>query len=352
MDRIKFLRKILKQKNLDSLIVFSPANITYLTAKLRHDAYLLVTLKRCFYLTDSRYIGELRRSLPRKFLLKEIHASLPTHIIDLCNENRLKRIGFEEDSTFYSTYRKLSRNLKKRSRLIPTSGLVEGLRESKSRLEIARIKKGVRIILEAFVFIRKFLKAGQKEIEIVAEFERFIRYNGAEDSAFDIIVAAGKNSAHPHHTPGQKKLVRGEPVLIDIGVECQGYKSDISRVFSVGKPSDQLDKVYGIVLKAQEAAIKAVKPGVSAGVIDSAGRRHIEKHGLGKYFVHSIGHGVGIKVHEGPHISPNSEEIIKPGMVFTLEPAVYLPGRFGIRIEDMVLVTKTGCQLLSKNIPK
>jgi Xaa-Pro aminopeptidase len=350
--RINSLRKIIKRNKLDSLVIFSAANVSYLTRKVTRDSYLLITQKKSYFFTDSRYIEESKRNLPAGFILKEVNSSLPRRIIEVCLKNKLRRIGFEESSTFYSTFRKLNNHLKGKSRLVPVSGMVEELRQIKSASEIAKIRKGVRIIFEAFIFIRKFLRGGRKEIEIVAEFERFIRYRGAQGSAFSIIVAAGKNSSHPHHLPGQKRLIRGEPVLIDIGVEYEGYKSDITRVFSVGRPSRQLDRIYDIVLGAQEAAIASVRPGIRAKEIDSAGRNYIKNHGLGKQFVHSIGHGVGVKVHEWPQISPDSTEEIRPGMVFTIEPAVYLADKFGIRIEDMVLVTRSGCEVLSRRIPK
>jgi len=178
---------------------------------------------------------------------------------------------------------------------------------------------------------------------VVAELERFIRYRGAANSAFEIIVAGGANSAFAHHIPGARKLRDRQNVLIDIGVDVCGYKSDLTRVFFLGKINSLTRRIFDIVRVAQDRAIARIRPGVVASYVDSASREFITKKGYGKYFGHNLGHGVGLEVHEAPHISPRSQEILRPGMVFTVEPAIYLPGKFGIRIEDMVLVTDKGC---------
>jgi len=195
----------------------------------------------------------------------------------------------------------------------------------------------------SFLEFRKRLFRGMKEVEVVAELERFIRYRGAGNTAFEIIAASGANSAFAHHIPGARKLQDGECVLIDIGVDVRGYKSDLTRVFFLGKINSLTRRIFNIVRAAQQRAIARVKPGVKANRVDSASREFIVKLGYGKHFEHNLGHGVGLEVHEAPHISPRSQEVLRPGMVFTVEPAIYLPGKFGIRIEDMVLVTDKGC---------
>jgi len=191
-----------------------------------------------------------------------------------------------------------------------------------------------------------------KEVEIVAELERFMRYAGARAEAFDLIVASGPNSSQPHHLSGNRKLRNNEPVLIDLGVEYEGYKSDLTRVFFLGKINILARKAYKAVLEAQDLAIKMVKPGVKLAEIDKVARDYLAKNGYAGRFGHNLGHGFGLEVHEEPRIGPHSQGLTEPGMVFTVEPGVYLPGKFGIRIEDMVLVTGKGCEVLSGSLHK
>ncbi len=204
----------------------------------------------------------------------------------------------------------------------------------------------------ALAYIKQFLVPGVKEVEIVAELERFIRYQGARASAFDIIVASGPNSSYPHHLSGERKFKDNEPVLIDLGVDYQGYKSDLTRVFFLGKINVLARKVYDIVLKAQELAIRRIRPGAEMAEIDRVARAYIAKKGYAKNFTHNLGHGFGLEVHEDPRISGNEASAVKPQMTFTVEPGIYLPGKFGIRIEDMILVTSKGCEVLSGSINK
>jgi Xaa-Pro aminopeptidase len=204
----------------------------------------------------------------------------------------------------------------------------------------------------ALEFIKDFISVGRTEIEIAAELERFIRYNGASRSAFDIIVASGQNSSFPHHLTSQKKIKNNEPVLIDIGVDYLGYKSDLTRVFFLGKINSCLKRIYDIVVEAQNRAIKKIKPGVNISSIDAAARQYIAHQGFGSYFGHNLGHGVGIEVHEKPYISDKENGVLVPGMVLTVEPAIYLPNRFGIRVEDEILVTQKRCEVLSGALNK
>ena len=204
----------------------------------------------------------------------------------------------------------------------------------------------------ALKHIQQFIVPGAREIEIVAELERFIRYQGARASAFDIIVASGPNSSQPHHLSGVRKLKNNEPVLIDLGVDYQGYKSDLTRVLFLGKINILVRKVYDIVLKAQELAIKRIRPGAEMAEIDRVARDYIASQGYGAYFTHNLGHGFGLEVHEAPHLSGKEASAIKPKMTFTVEPGIYLPGKFGIRIEDMVLITTTGCEVISGAVHK
>ncbi|MBL7152013.1 MAG: aminopeptidase P family protein, partial [Candidatus Omnitrophica bacterium] len=280
------------------------------------------------------------------FTPKKTNGSVFKIIARSCLELGLKRIGFEQRILPYAEYKEIKRHLGRRAQLFPVHGFIEDLRQLKEPREVKMIKEAVRITVAAFRHIEKRIVAGKREIEIAAELEHYMRYHGAAGSAFEIIVASGANSAFPHHASGQKKLVKGEAVLIDIGVDYQGYKSDLTRVFFLGKINLLARKIYDIVLCAQQAAIAVIRPGCPISKIDRAARSYITQKGFGPNFSHNLGHGVGLEVHEAPQICAKEANTLKPGMVFTVEPAIYLPGDFGIRIEDMVIVTDKGCGIL------
>jgi len=349
--RLRNLLNRLVKENLDGLIVSTPANIAYLTGFNSSEAYLLVAKKERIYFTDSRYTEEVKPKL-KSVSLKRIEASVFELIAKTSLDLDLKRIGFEERHMPYAEYKKIKESFKSRAYLIPTHNLIETLRLIKEPKELDKIREALRITALALEFIKGFLKPGLKELEIAAELERFIRYHGAIGAAFDIIVASGPNSAFPHHRPGQRKAQKNEPVLVDIGVDYCGYKSDLTRVYFLDKINSLTRRIYNIVLKAQGRAISRIKPGAEIARIDGVARKYIADKGYAKYFGHSLGHGIGLETHEAPSVSAKNDGILIPGMVFTVEPAIYLPGRFGIRIEDMVLVTKKGCEVLSGFIHK
>ena len=346
-ERLHKLCKKLDALKIDSILVSIPANITYLTKYPSRDSYFLVSRKENIYFTDSRYIEEAQKALKEIAIVRQVNGSIFGLIADSCKELKLTRIAFEERHLPYAEHNRITRYLAGKAKLIPVHGIVEELRQIKELSEIAKIRKAIKITQKALKHIKRFIKPGVTEIEVVAELERFIRYFGATNSAFDIIVASGPNSSLPHHISSSRKIRNNEPVLIDLGIDYLGYKSDLTRVFFLGKIKVLLQQIHSIVAQAQRLAIKEIKPGISAGKIDSVGRQYIEKHGFAQFFGHSLGHGVGLEVHEQPSVSPRGDCILKPGMVFTVEPGIYLPGKFGIRIEDMVLVTETGVKVLT-----
>jgi Xaa-Pro aminopeptidase len=350
--RLQNLLNRLTKENLDGFIVSSPANISYLTGFNSSEAYLLVSKKERIYFTDSRFTEEVKPKLKSVARLKRTNGCVFELIAKTSLDLGLNRIGFEERQMPYAEYKKIKESLKARAYLIPTHNLIETLRLIKEPKELDKIREALRITGLALEFIKGFIRPGLKELEIAAELERFIRYQGAIGAAFDIIVASGANSAFPHHRPSQKKIQENEPVLVDIGVDYFGYKSDLTRVYFLDKINSLTRRIYNIVLKAQDRAISRVKPGEEIARIDGLARKYIADKGYAKYFGHSLGHGVGLETHEAPSVSAKNDGILIPGMVFTVEPAIYLPGRFGIRIEDMVLVTKKGCEVLSVFINK
>ncbi len=352
ISRIKKIYQKLKKENLDGFLVSFPANISYFTGYNSRDSYLLVSKKQNIYITDSRYTEEAKKSLKRVALVKQSNGSVFKIIADCCQALKSKRVGFEERYLPFAEYKKIEEELKGHIDLVPTHSLIENLRQIKDKEELNRIKKAIQITIAALRFIPKFILPGKREIEVAAELQHFIRYNGASASSFEIIVASGPNSSFPHHMTSQRKIKPNEPVLIDIGVDYQGYKSDLTRVFFLGKINSLVRRVYDIVLEAQGKAIAKIKPGVFINRIDKTARQHITQKGYGGFFGHNLGHGVGIEVHEEPHISAKAENKLVAGMVFTVEPGIYLPDKFGIRIEDMVLVTQKGCEVLSGALHK
>jgi Xaa-Pro aminopeptidase len=347
-SRLKRLYARLKQEGLDGLVVSSPANISYLVEFRSRDSYSLISEKQNIYFTDSRYTLEAGRLLKKSFILKETDGSVFKRIARGCLRLGLKRIGFEERVLPFAEYKEIKKHLGSKSRLLAVNGLIEELRESKDPQEINLIRESAGISISALKYIEKHISAGIKEIELAGELERYLRSHGGAGSAFEIIVASGANSAFPHHASSHKRMIRGEPVLIDIGADYQGYKSDLTRVFFLGKINPLLRKVYDIVLRAQQAAIDRVSPGCPIREIDRAARSYITQQGFGPNFSHNLGHGVGLEVHEAPQISAKENNELKPGMVFTVEPGIYLPGKFGVRIEDMVVITeKKECEVIS-----
>ncbi len=350
--RIQKIYAGLAHNNLDGLLLSSPANISYLVNFTSRDSYFLISKKTNIYITDSRYTQEAKKRLKGLALIREINGSVFKTIADSCMGLRLKRIGFEERYLAFAEHKRIREELNKRVGLIPTCGLVEAFRQIKTPEELDKIRKATGITIAALRFIKDFISCGKKEIEVAAELERFIRYSGARSSAFDIIVASGPNSSFPHHLTSQRKIKNNEPVLIDVGVEYMGYKSDLTRVFFLGKIKAIVKRIYGIVSEAQDRAIKKIRPAVQISEIDTTARQYITQKGYGGFFGHNLGHGIGLDVHEGPRISSKENGKLKTGMIFTIEPGIYLPGKFGIRLEDIVLVTQKGCEVISGSLSK
>ena len=349
--RINKIIKKLKDQSLDGFILSSPPNISYLTGFRSRDSYMVVSAKGNFYLTDSRYFQEAKKALAGLTVIQP-KASVFEKISEICKDLRLSCVGFEERHLSFAEYSRIRKSLSDDIGLAPFYGIIEEERQTKTREELAKIKQAIDISMDAFRFIRDYIKPGVKEIEIAGELERFIRYHGASTSSFDIIVGSGPNSSFPHHISSERRIKKDEAVLVDMGVDYAGYKSDLTRVFFSGKMNPLIRRIYDIVLKAQRSALAGIKPGAMIGKIDSLARDYIGKMGYASYFGHGLGHGVGLEVHEKPNINKKNDRRLKTGMVFTIEPAIYLPNKFGIRLEDMVLVTKKGSEVLSGSLDK
>jgi Xaa-Pro aminopeptidase len=257
-------------------------------------------------------------------------------------EKKMKKIGFDPGQLSFSFGEALVK-----MGFVAKPGLVTQLRAIKDAFEMQRLRAANHLAAEGAEFVRKRLKPGKREKHLAADLAHFFNLKG-DGIAFDLIIAGGANGAFPHHITSDYKLRSGEAVICDIGATWEGYRSDLTRTFPLGRMPTAFTRVFRIVEMSQKQGMRHIKPGVTAGSVDEVCRKLIAKRGYGDTFVHSTGHGVGIDIHEHPRIGPGAKEKLEAGMVVTVEPGIYLPGKFGVRIEDTLLVTQNGSEILTK----
>ena len=343
--RIKGLRGELKKRALDSFLVTDEKNITYLSGFTGSDSVILITPDSQFFLTDSRYTEEAGDTV-KGFAIVKVTSSTYNTLGSIIRNNRVKRIGFESANLPHEVFKRLT-NYTGKAKLVPAVDVIENLRIVKDADEIKLIKKSISVTKDVLKKVTKEIRPRMSEVSLSDFIEcEFIR-QGARAS-FQTIVAAGNNCSKPHAHPTGAKISKNDFLMIDLGCSLNSYNSDMTRMVLIGRVKDEIRKIYAVVKTAQEKALEAIRPGIKISAVDSAGRSYIEKNGYGKFFGHSIGHGIGLDVHEGPTVSERNTGILKPGMVFTVEPAIYIPKFGGVRIEDMVRVTNTGCEILTR----
>lgn len=353
MDKIKKVLGIISNNKLDAVLISSVSNIIYLTdysgfSYLEREAFLLISKKKNYLITDGRY-SEAVSKIPG-FELLEISNNNPLDDIFKSLSKKIKKLGIEEDDVSLSEGKKL----KKYFRLTPLKGL-ENLRTVKERDEIRKIQKACQIGDEAFKHILGKIKSGVSEKELAFELEYYIKKNNA-DISFPPIVAFGNNSSIPHHQTSSRKLKTDSIVLLDFGIKFENYCSDMSRTVFFGKADEKFKKIYNTVLESQKSAIKQLdnlainrkSKMVSGRFIDSITRNYIIKSGYPS-IPHSLGHGIGIEVHESPRLSPKSKDILKEGMVFSIEPGIYISNYGGVRIEDLITIQGNKPELLTRS---
>ena len=342
--KIKWLRDILKTQNLQGMIVSNPVNIKYLTG-IEAEGTLLIALKENIFITDSRYIEAVNTILTiedeilvndKKNLNKDDYSSF----FIFC-----ENVGFEENYVTYSEYKDLLQ--KYRVNLMETENIIENQRIIKDDLEIKNIEKACEITDNCFEYLKKFIKIGMSEKEIAFEIEKYFKTHGADDISFEPIVASGHNSSMPHAIPGNRRIKDGDIILIDMGCKINGYCSDMTRMLFVNYIEDQYKEPYQICLRNNEMAESEMKEGANIKTILQNSNNDLKQHGYVP--LHSLGHGVGLNIHEEPTFGIVYDQPLKANMVVTAEPGVYKPGQFGIRIEDTVLITKNGCRKLTKS---
>jgi Xaa-Pro aminopeptidase len=330
-------------KGIKALLVTRREDVRYLTGFTGSTGTVLVTPARQYFVTDFRYMLQARREtsgitilIQKKDWVSAVH--------DAAERSGVGTVWFDESSVLVDALGKLK---KTGLRLRGCRDAAGELRQRKDAREIASIRKAVRRAEESFRELKKDIRPGATEQELGLKLEYLMRGKGARKAAFDTIVASGRNGAMPHAATTNRRIKKGDLVTFDFGAEADGYFSDITRTICVGRPSSKQREIHGLVMNAQAAAIRMVRPGTLCKVVDEAARGMIKKAGHAKHFGHSTGHGVGLMVHEGPAISPSSKAFVEQGMVFTVEPGVYIPGWGGVRIEDMVLVTGSGVTVLT-----
>jgi Xaa-Pro aminopeptidase len=345
--RIAGLRARMSEDELDALIVTSLAGVRYLTGFSGSNALAVLTAENAFFVSDSRYalqsaqeVKKFRRLIGSRGLLEDAAAAKTLR--------GCRTAGFESDSLTYAQYRSL-RRLFPRVRFRPTAGLVADLALVKDRQEIGCIEEAAAISDGVFHDILRFLRPGVTELEIAAEISWLNRRRGAESDPFDVIVASGPRGALPHARPTARKIRKGEFILLDFGSTVRGYSSDLTRTVALGRAPGRLREAYRAVLEANETAVASARGGMTASGLDAVARGCIRRRGFGRYFTHSLGHGLGLCVHERPRISALSREVLQAGSVITIEPGVYIPGSGGVRIEDDVLLGERGCRVLTRS---
>jgi len=346
MNHIKQIAAKLPEYGLDAMLITSEPGEFYAVG-FHGEGVTLITPEETWYFTDTRYIEAAQEQI------EFAHVSLPEKgknyrqtIDELVKEKKLEVVGFEDEYMTVSMHELWSTGLS--VPLKPASALLESLRGSKDEEEIEAMRAAQRIAEQALGQTLEYLKPGMTEREIAAYLEYRMVSLGAEKKSFDTIIASGPNSSKPHAVPGERKIQNGDFVTIDFGCVYKGYCSDTTRTVAVGEPTEEMRKVYNTVLEAQLAGIAAAKAGVPGKEIDGAARKVIDDAGYGEYFGHSFGHSLGIEIHESPNAAPSNSEPMPIGAVISAEPGIYLPGKFGVRIEDVLILNENGCENITK----
>jgi Xaa-Pro aminopeptidase len=348
--RLSRLRSALGENDLDSLLVTHLPNIHYLCGFTGSAAALLVANRGAVLFTDGRYSAQAKEEVTGARIVIASKSPLVTAAGWLATNKERRSstlVGIEPDSITAGMRDRLAGMLKGRARLRSAPPLVERARMVKDAAEILRIRRAVDLGASLFRIALKKIRPGVTEVEVAAAMEYEARRAGAESMSFPTILASGARSAIVHGRASGARIPRRGFVVCDFGVILAGYCSDRTRTVHVGRPSAEARRLYEAVLEAQQAAIAAVRPGATAGEVDGAARRVLRKRKLARYFTHSTGHGLGLEIHEAPRLAEGQTQKLEPGMVITIEPGAYLPGKWGVRIEDVVVVTPSGCEVLT-----
>ncbi|KQO17239.1 M24 family metallopeptidase [Paenibacillus sp. Leaf72] len=346
-QRLKRIREQLEREQLDGILIASPYNRRYLTGFTGTAGFVAITKDQALLITDFRYTRQAAQQAVEYEVIQ--YAGKPFELIrEKLDAVGARKLGFEKTHVTlagYEAYEESFNGLE----LVPTQNIVEKLRGIKDEREQGHIRKAIDITEKAFEHILGFMKPGLSEKDVSAELEYFMRKNGATSSAYATIVASGLRSALPHGLASDKLLGTNEFVTLDFGASYEGYCSDLTRTVFIGKPEQRHKEIYKIVLEANETTLNGLRPGMTGKEGDSLGRDCIAGYGYGEYFGHGLGHAFGLEIHEWMGFSQKSDDVLQPGMILTVEPGIYIPDFGGVRIEDDILITDTGIEVLTKS---
>lgn len=343
--RLARLRRAIRDRDCEALLVSNPSDIRYLTGFSGEDSAAVVESRRVTIVSDFRFAEDLEVVAGRARVVMR-DGKMSDALGAVVREAGIGRLGVQGEHMTLAE-REAYAGAIGAKRIVPTERLLADLRVVKDEVEIAQIRKAARMQEQALLATLDALRPGQREREIAGRLEFEMKSRGASGPAFPTIVASGALSSRPHAEPGAARCALGRVLLIDWGARVEGYCADMTRTFSLGRWPRAMREVYGVVLEAFEAALAQVRPGAAGREVDGAARRVIERAGHGERFGHGLGHGLGLAVHEAPRLSRHSDDTLRAGMVVTIEPGIYLPGVGGVRIEDDVVVTDTGARNLS-----
>ncbi len=346
-ERLERLRERMAERNLDAMLVSNADNRRYLSGFTGSAGFLVITPEEAILATDFRYFEQVAREAPG-FRLAKVETRLADLLPGLLGDLGVERLGFESEHVTVEQHRDWS-SVTDNVEWLALKETVEQLRAIKEEAEIEALRRAVALTDAAFAHLLAVIRPGMAETQVAWEIEAYMRVHGASKVAFDLIVAAGPNGALPHARPGSHIIQEGEPIVIDIGCVFDGYCSDMTRTVSLGEPSAHYLEVWEIVLRAQEAVEAAVRPGLTGIEADARARSIIEQAGYGEQFGHGLGHGVGLAVHEKPRAGRLSEDVLEAGMSLTIEPGIYLPGEFGVRLEDLAIIWPEGIEVLTQS---
>jgi len=338
------LRQKMSEQKMEACLIMSVPNVYYLSGFTGTNATLYITQDQSFLLTDFRYVTQAKQQT-KGFEIIQVDGEIIDKVATLSAETGT--VGIEEQHVSLADFRKIQAGMPE-CEMRDASGLLQELRQIKDEAEIEILRQAIDITDQAFSLILPKIQPGVTEQEIDLELEMSLRKMGASGRSFDYIVASGERSALPHGTASAKKLADGEFVTLDFGAKYKRYCSDFTRTVFIGKPSAKHREVYETVLEAQLAAIDGLKPGMMGKEVDAIAREVIRKAGYGDYFGHGLGHALGLDIHEAPRLNTKEDKVLEPGMVLTIEPGIYLPGWGGVRIEDVVIVTNFGVEVLTQ----
>ena len=343
MQRVKNVQDKLSKYNIDALLVTNMFNVRYLANFTGTTGLVVITKDEAYFVTDFRYTEQAAEEA-KGFTIVKNEGPIFEEVAKIVQEDKIENLGFEQENITYAIYNQINDIIP--CELVPVTGLVEKLREVKTEDEINIIKEAINITEKAYDYILGFVKPGKTEIEVANELDFYMRNEGATSVSFDTIVASGVRSAMPHGVASDKVIEEGDMVTIDFGCYYKGYVSDMTRTFAVGDPGEQMKEIYEIVYQANKKVNEVAKAGMTGAELDAIARDYIAEKGYGPQFGHTLGHGIGLEVHEGPSLSFRNEDKLVVNNIVTNEPGIYVPGLGGVRIEDDLVIKEDGAEIL------